>query len=166
MYEVNVFGMIRMIQSVLPIMRSQKSGKILNIGSISGRMTSYVNGVYCSTKHAVEAITEAVRYEVADMGIEVSVIEPGAMETDFFQTLSRNSDAIMSNPYSPYHAFYERDMAIRKVQKKAPITECAKQVARLLDKKKLKVRYMVAVNDKFRMFLHLPDALKEYLVLK
>ena len=87
MIDVNVLGMLQMMQEVLPIMRSQRGGRILNVGSISGRMTGIVNGGYCATKYAVEALSEAARYETSEMGIEVALIEPGAMETGFFDTL-------------------------------------------------------------------------------
>ena len=69
MYEVNVFGMINMMKCVIPILRDQGGGRIYNVGSISGRMTGLANGGYCSTKYAVEAITEAARYETREMEI-------------------------------------------------------------------------------------------------
>lgn len=166
MYEVNVFGMVRMIQAVLTIMRKQNSGRILNVGSISGRMVGLVNGGYCSTKYAVEALTEATRYEVADKGIEVAVIEPGAMETNFFKTLSRYSDEQMLDSQSPYNHLYKRDLNYRKKQKKSPVETCAKEVVKILEKKKLKTRYTVGVAIIYRLFTHLPDMLKEYGIKK
>ena len=162
LYDVNVFGMIRMMKAVLPIMRKQGSGRIINIGSISEKMTGKVNGIYCSTKHAVEAITEATRYEVMDKGIEVCVIEPGAMETNFFETLSKNSDENMKKDNSPYHKCYERDLAFRAKQKKSDVRQCAKRFVDILANKKLKMRYMIGVPFIYRLFTHLPDSLKEY----
>lgn len=166
MYEVNVFGLVRMIQAVLPIMRKQNSGRILNVGSISGRMVGIVNGGYCSTKYAVEALTEAVRYEVADRGIEVAVIEPGAMDTNFFKTLSRYSDEQMLDSHSPYNHLYNRDLNYRKKQKKSSVEICAREVVKILEKKKLKTRYTVGVAMIYRLFTHLPDRLKEYGIKK
>ena len=76
MFEVNVYGVIRMIQAVTPYMRKQNSGKIINVGSISGKLTGFVNGGYSASKHAVEAISDATRLELQSFGIQVSVLEP------------------------------------------------------------------------------------------
>lgn len=162
MYEVNVFGTLRVMQKVLPIMRCQRSGRIINIGSISGRMTGIANGGYCSTKYAVEAITEAARYEVADMGIEVCVVEPGAMDTDFFRTLAQNSDEKMKNSESPYNKVYERDLSFRKKQSKSDVEKCAVKLVNILGQKKLKVRYTIGVSLIYKMFVKMPDRIKEW----
>lgn len=164
MYEVNVFGMIRMMETVIPIMRQQGGGRIYNIGSISGRMTGLVNGGYCSSKYAVESITEAARYETADMGIEICVIEPGAMDTDFFRTLASNSDEKMKDPSSKYREYYERDLAFRAKQSKSDVSECARVLVEIDKKRKLKVRYTVGVSLVYRVFTKLPDGLKELFV--
>nr|MCR5025545.1 SDR family oxidoreductase [Lachnospiraceae bacterium] len=131
MMDVNVFGTIRMIQAVLPVMRKHGGGRIYNIGSISGRMTGIANGGYCSSKYAVEAITEAVRYETKDMGIEICVIEPGAMYTDFFGTLAKNSDEKMKDPDSCYRKIYERDLNFRSRQAKSDVQICAKRLLQI-----------------------------------
>lgn len=166
MYEVNVFGILNVMKAVLPAMRACGSGRILNIGSISGRMTGIANGGYCSSKYAVEAITEAARYELSDMGIEVCVIEPGAMDTDFFKTLSDNSDDKMADPNSPYHKIYERDLAFRKKQSRADVSKCAAQLINILKKKKLRTRYTLSVSVIFRLFVKMPDCLKEWGIKK
>lgn len=162
MYDVNVFGMLMVMQEVLPIMRQQRSGRIINIGSISGRMTGIANGGYCSTKYAVEAITEAARYEVADLGIEVCVIEPGAMDTNFFRTLALNSDEKMRDSNSPYSKVYERDFSFRGRQSKSDVRKCAEKLANIVEKKKLKVRYTIGVAYIYRVFIKMPDRIKEW----
>lgn len=162
MYEVNVFGILRVMKQVLPIMRSQGMGRILNIGSISGRITGSVNGGYCSSKYAVEAISEAARYELSNMGIEVCVVEPGAMDTNFFKTLADNSDEKMNNTASPYHKVYEHDLSFRKRQSKADVDKCASRLANILDKKKLKTRYTLGVSIVYKLFIRMPDSLKEW----
>lgn len=166
MYDVNVFGILRMMQAVLPVMRRQGGGRIYNIGSISGRMTGIANGGYCSSKHAVEAITEAARYETKDMGIEICVIEPGAMDTRFFNTLARNSDEKMKNPDSCYKTIYARDLSFRSRQSKAEVSECAKQLLKIDKNKKIKVRYTIGVSWIYRLFTKMPDGLKEWLIRK
>lgn len=82
-YETNVFGLMRVTRAVLPAMRAQKSGRIIHIGSLAGKMTFAGIGLYCSTKYAVEAITESLRLEVRPFNIQVSVVEPGQINTRF-----------------------------------------------------------------------------------
>lgn len=164
MMDVNVFGMIRMMQAVLPVMRKNGGGRIYNVGSISGRMTGIANGGYCSSKYAVEAITEAARYETKDMGIEICVIEPGAMDTDFFETLAKNSDERMKDSDSCYRNIYERDLNFRKKQAKSDVQTCAKKLLRINEKRKLKVRYTIGVSWIYRVFTKIPDGLKEWAI--
>jgi NAD(P)-dependent dehydrogenase (short-subunit alcohol dehydrogenase family) len=82
-YETNVFGLLRVTRAVLPILRAQKSGRIVHIGSLAGKMTFAGIGLYCSTKHAVEAITESLRFEVRPFNIQIAVVEPGTIRTPF-----------------------------------------------------------------------------------
>ena len=166
MFEVNVYGVIRMIQAVAPYMRKQNSGKIINIGSISGKLTSYVNGSYCASKHAIEAISDAARMELQSFGIQVSVIEPGAINTEFFNTLSINSDEKMKNSKSPYIGLYQKDLNYRKKQKRADARKAAEDIYKRLKKKKLKARYKIAVPPIFNLMIILPDAVREKLMLK
>ena len=82
-FEVNVFGYARFMQAVLPHMRAQKSGRIVNITSILGKMSTPGFGWYAASKHAVEALTDAVRGEVMEFGIDVVLIAPGLIKTEF-----------------------------------------------------------------------------------
>ena len=82
-FEVNLFGLARLVQLVLPHMRKQKSGRIINISSMGGRLTSYFGGWYHAIKYALEAFSDALRMEVADFGIDVSLIEPGGIKTEW-----------------------------------------------------------------------------------
>ena len=83
MFETNVFGLARLTQLVLPAMRRSRSGRIVNIGSMGGRITFPVGGFYHATKYAVEAISDALRVEVKPFGIEVILVEPGLVRTNF-----------------------------------------------------------------------------------
>lgn len=82
-YEVNVFGLGRMTQLVLPAMRRQRSGRIVNISSMGGRFTTPYGGWYHSTKYAVESISDALRMEVRPWNIEVVLVEPGMIQTNW-----------------------------------------------------------------------------------
>ena len=82
-FEVNSFGLARLVQLVLPHMRKQKEGRIINVSSMGGRLTTYFGAWYHATKYALEAFSDALRMEVSDFGIDVSLIEPGGIKTDW-----------------------------------------------------------------------------------
>jgi NAD(P)-dependent dehydrogenase (short-subunit alcohol dehydrogenase family) len=88
MYETNVFGLLNVTRAVLPKMRAQRSGHVINVSSIGGFRASAGFGAYCSTKFAVEALTEALHAELAPLGIHATVIEPGYFRTDFLDASS------------------------------------------------------------------------------
>ena len=99
-YETNVFGLIRTTQAVLPIMRKQKSGIIVNISSAAGRFGYPGGSAYISTKFAVEGLSESMAYELEPFGIKVVVVEPGVIRTNIFDSVvvARKSQ----DPNSPY----------------------------------------------------------------
>jgi NAD(P)-dependent dehydrogenase (short-subunit alcohol dehydrogenase family) len=82
-FETNVFGLLRMSQLVLPGMRREGRGRIVNVSSMGGKLTFPGGGIYHATKHAVEAISDAMRFEVRGFGVQVVVIEPGLIRTNF-----------------------------------------------------------------------------------
>lgn len=82
-FETNVFGLLRMCQLVLPGMREQGWGKIVNLSSMGGRLVFPGGGLYHATKYAVEAISDALRFEVSGFGVDVIIIEPGLITTNF-----------------------------------------------------------------------------------
>ena len=103
-FETNVFGLIRMCQLVLAGMRDVASGRIVNISSMGGKLTFPGGGVYHATKHAVEALSDALRFEVGGFGIEVVVIEPGLIVTEFGETASASLAEIDHGPYAKFNA--------------------------------------------------------------
>jgi NADP-dependent 3-hydroxy acid dehydrogenase YdfG len=85
-FETNVFGLIALTQMVLPAMRAQHWGKVVNVGSMGGRMTFPGGGIYHATKHALEAISDALRFEVRGFGVDVTLIQPGLIVSEFGKT--------------------------------------------------------------------------------
>lgn len=88
LFQINVFGLLHVTRSILPYMRRQRSGHVINISSIGGYASSPGWGVYCATKFAVEALTESLAIELAPLGIHATVVEPGYFRTDFLDESS------------------------------------------------------------------------------
>jgi NAD(P)-dependent dehydrogenase (short-subunit alcohol dehydrogenase family) len=104
-FETNVFGLARMCQLVLPGMRRQGYGRIVNVSSMGGKLTFPGAGYYHASKHAVEALSDALRFEVAGFGVRVAVIEPGLIRTSFAQAAVGSMDG--SGGEHPYAGFDE-----------------------------------------------------------
>ncbi len=88
MFDTNVFGLLNITRALLPVMRKQRSGHIMNMSSVGGYRSAAGFGVYCSTKFAVEGITEALHAELEPLGIHATVVEPGYFRTDFLDASS------------------------------------------------------------------------------
>ncbi|MFN7118728.1 MAG: SDR family NAD(P)-dependent oxidoreductase [Saprospiraceae bacterium] len=97
-FDVNVFGLIRVTQLVLPQIRARQSGHIINVGSAGGEFTSPGAGAYHASKYALESFSDALRQELGNFGIKVSLIKPGGVETAFVDN-SQYPDPIAGNPY-------------------------------------------------------------------
>lgn len=105
-FETNVFGAIRMAQLTLPGMRAQRWGKVVNIGSMGGRLTFPGGGLYHATKYSLEALSDAMRFEVKGFGVDVILIEPGLIVTEFANNaaIPGNHDGDVENPYADFES--------------------------------------------------------------
>jgi NAD(P)-dependent dehydrogenase (short-subunit alcohol dehydrogenase family) len=103
-FETNLFGGLRMAQLVLPGMRRAGRGRIVNLSSVAGRVTMPGAGAYAASKYAIEAISDALRFEVRGFGVSVIVIEPGPIKSEFTSTANAALAAASSGPYAAYHA--------------------------------------------------------------
>src|SRR3954449_12813467 len=102
-FETNVFGLLRMFQLVLPGMRKQGFGRIVNISSIGGKVVFPGGGLYHATKFAVEALSDALRFEAKGFGIGVVIVEPGAIRTEFGNAVVSNLSALKDDgPYGDF----------------------------------------------------------------
>src|ERR1700733_10276820 len=99
MFEVNVFGIQRVTRAALPDMRKQRSGLIINIGSILGRVTIPFIGLYGASKFAVEALTESYRYELSQLGVDVVLVQPSAYPTGLYSATQRPADPGRAREY-------------------------------------------------------------------
>lgn len=111
MIDGNVKGLLYVSQLIIPILKSKKSGHIINLSSVAGLQT-YANGiVYCASKKAVEAISEGMRLELTEFGIKVTTIRPGAVETDFSKVRFKGDEARAEQVYKGYDALQAEDIA-------------------------------------------------------
>lgn len=99
-FDVNVFGVLRAIQAILPHFRSRKAGAIINVTSTSGLMTLPFGSLYHGSKYAIEGITDALQFELAPLGIHVRLVEPGAIKSGFGRALSLNNEPRIAD-YQP-----------------------------------------------------------------
>ncbi len=147
-FETNVFGLIRMSQLVLPGMREQRWGKIVNIGSIGGKMTFPGGGLYHATKYSVEALSDAMRFELRGFGVDVILVEPGLIVTNFAQTAG--AAAHESGTDGPYAKFNHQVAKVTEGAYRGPMSKLgggpdavARTIAGALKARRPKTRYPV-----------------------
>ena len=140
-FETNVFGLVRLTQLVLPKMRAQRWGKIVNVGSMGGRVTFPGGGYYHATKHALEAISDALRFELRGFGIDVILLEPGLITTEFGEvaaaSMSENSSNSPPDGDDPYAQFNVTVGAVTKGAYDGPLRRLGggpERVAKAIEK--------------------------------
>jgi NAD(P)-dependent dehydrogenase (short-subunit alcohol dehydrogenase family) len=156
-FETNVFGLIRMCQLVLPGMRAKGAGRIVNIGSMGGKVVFPGGGIYHATKFSVEAISDALRWEVAGFGVKVVLIEPGLITTEFgnaaVNSLAEGTDD--TGPYAEFNKMvgdttagaYEGPMA----KFGGPPDVVAKVIQKAIEGRRPRPRYKVTISAKAMM---------------
>ncbi|HDR8452364.1 TPA: SDR family oxidoreductase [Bacillus cereus] len=168
-FETNLFGAISITQLVLPYMRKQRSGKIINISSISGQVGFPGLSPYVSSKYALEGWSESLRLELKAFGIDVALIEPGSYNTNIWE-VGKQLATNQSDTTSPYKEYMD------KIQKHInsgsdtfgnPI-DVAKKVVDIAEAKRTTLRYPIGKGVKFMILARkiLPWRLWEYLVLR
>jgi NAD(P)-dependent dehydrogenase (short-subunit alcohol dehydrogenase family) len=120
-FETNVFGLVRLTQLVLPRMRAQRWGKVVNVGSMGGKLSFPGGGHYHATKHALEAISDAMRYELAGFGIDVILLEPGLITTEFGETATASMADVEIAGDDPYATFNATVGAVTKGAYEGPM---------------------------------------------
>lgn len=99
LFEVNVFGIQRVLRAVLPTLRKQRDGLVINVGSILGRVTFPFFGLYGASKYAVEALTDSYRYELSQLGVDVVLVQPSAYPTNMYASAQQPADKTRSESY-------------------------------------------------------------------
>jgi NAD(P)-dependent dehydrogenase (short-subunit alcohol dehydrogenase family) len=149
-FETNVFGLARMCQLVLPAMRAQRAGRIVNISSIGGTLVFPGGGFYHATKYAVEALSDALRFEVSGFGIRVVIVEPGIIRSHFADAVSTAlPQTETGGPYASFnaaveqstHNAYEKGSLVGRLGGEPEVV--AKVIERAITVKTPKTRYRV-----------------------
>lgn len=154
--EVNVFGMARMCQLVLPTMRGQHSGRIINIASIAGRATMYFGGWYNVSKYAVETFSDALRMETKPFGIDVVLIEPSTIKTNWGIIAADNLEASSKGTVYEERAINEANNMHKAYRsnlfsKPAVVTRA---ICKAVNRRRPRTRYCVGRGGKTVVFLH------------
>ncbi|MCR6780767.1 oxidoreductase [Bacillus thuringiensis] len=168
-FETNLFGAISITQLVLPYMREQRSGKIINISSISGQIGFLGLSPYVSSKYALEGWSESLRLEVKLFGIDVALIEPGSYNTNIWavgkQLAENQSDT--TSPYKEYMDKIQKHINSGSDTFDNPI-DVANKIVEIAESKRTNLRYPIGKGVKFMIFMKkiLPWRLWEHLVLR
>ena len=147
-FETNFFGVIRLTQQVLPIMRKQKSGTIVNVSSGAGRIGFPGMSAYVSSKFALEGLSESMSYELEPFGIKIVIIEPGVIRTNFKKNAVMSKKSLDDSFISPYSSIVQKmDASITSIIEHAtPPEEVAKAILHVVTSNNPEVRFPVG-ND-------------------
>ena len=154
-FETNVFGLVRLTQLVLPKMRAQRWGKIVNLGSMGGLLTFPGGGHYHATKHALEAISDALRFELRGFGIDVILLEPGLITTEFGEAATASMAEVSSDSDDPYAHFNATVGAVTKGAYDGPMRmlgagpeRVAKVIERAIKRRRPRARITITPSAK------------------
>lgn len=154
--QVNVLGAIALIQSLIPAMRDQGGGRIINISSLAGKIAFPFGGLYSASKFALEAVSDALRRELAPFNIRVSVIEPGPVSTEFFDVVDQEVDRTIKDPeHSPYRiAFKKLEDLEKQTSSRAWTSEqVATVILRAMTAQNPRPRYVAATSGDLLLFM-------------
>lgn len=155
-FEVNVFGAARLTQLVLPHMRAQRSGTIVNITSVGGRMCTSLGAWYHATKFALEALSDCLRMELKPFGIDVVVIEPGGVKSEWGGIAAQKVRAASgTGPYAPQASAVANSLSSEANERRMSSPDLiAKTIVKSVRARRPKTRYAVGFGAKPMIFLH------------
>ena len=157
--DVNVLGLARMTQLVLPHMRSQKSGRIVNVASIAGHITFCFAGWYNASKYAVEALSDATRMEVKQYGIDVAIVEPGGVYSDWGRIAAKqlrkaSGDTVYEEKAGRTANVFEMMYGSNPYNLMTSTDKAAKHVCKAVTSRNPKTRYAFGIGNASMRFLH------------
>jgi NAD(P)-dependent dehydrogenase (short-subunit alcohol dehydrogenase family) len=153
-YQTNVFGLVRLTQLVLPAMREQRSGRIINLSSMGGQFTFPLAGAYHSTKYALESINEALRFEVKSFGIDVIVIQPAAVATPLAATALETIRTSQTSSYQTIlNAFYRTSEQLADMDALSP-EDVAQVILGAVQSRRPKPRYKIGRMARLLPIMH------------
>ena len=169
-FEVNLFGLARLTKEVLSHMRKQKSGRIINVTSMGGRLVTYLGAWYHATKYAVEAFSDALRMEVKEFGIEVSIVEPGGIKTNFGDVAAEKLEKAAKGGAYEKISFKVAE-GIRKNYSGNMLSDpiiVSKAISKAVNSRKPKARYLIGFMAKPFVLLHtiLPTSWFDWIMKK
>lgn len=168
-FETNLFSLIALTQVVIPIMRRQGTGRIVNVGSVAGRIARPFSSVYDATKHALEAVTDGLRGEMLPFGIRVSLIQPGFILTEFLEVANEVSKPVLDlpGPYAPYLGAF-RGMSEKARRIAGQPDDIAQLIVRALTDEPPRFRYAAPLHANLFLMMKrfLPERLFEEVVLR
>jgi NAD(P)-dependent dehydrogenase (short-subunit alcohol dehydrogenase family) len=143
-FDTNLFGLMEVSRQFLPLFREQKGGMLINVSSMGGRVGFPMYSIYNSTKWAVEGFSEALQYELKPLNIKVKVIEPGVIQTDFYdRSLDKTDVSPFGDAYSRILAGAEKNLGNDAVQKGAKPLAVAQTIYRAANDSSLRLRYAI-----------------------
>ncbi|HTJ46254.1 MAG TPA: SDR family oxidoreductase [Kofleriaceae bacterium] len=151
-YDTNVFGLMAVTRAFLPAMRERRSGRIVNVSSMGGRMTFPFMGAYNSTKYAVESLSDALRAELQPFGIQVSLIEPGVIRTNFADTSMTFVDQYKDSPYKGAIAKAQRMRDLMEKTASGPQV-IAKAIRKAVERRRPAARYVAPFSTWFALLI-------------
>jgi NAD(P)-dependent dehydrogenase (short-subunit alcohol dehydrogenase family) len=168
-FDVNVFAVVRLIQLVLPHMRARRSGTIINISSVGGRVHSPFGGWYHGTKHAIEGISDCLRIETAPFGINVVVIEPGGIATEWPEIAAEHLRTTSGDgPYAKAAAGMAKSLTDpAQTKRNASPAVVAEAIAKAVTAKRPKTRYAIGFGARPMLLLRriIPDRMFDRIIL-
>lgn len=154
-FATNVFGPVRLCREVLADMRRYGRGRIVNISSLVGRLSLPLQGVYCATKHALEAISDALRIEAAACGVRVVLVEPGAINTNFGPTALAHREQYRAAGEHFGPALDRYGQLLGRMYRNAPPPErVARCIYKIISARRPRARYVVPWHNRFMLFAY------------
>ncbi|MDE3170253.1 MAG: SDR family oxidoreductase [Acidobacteriota bacterium] len=171
-FETNLIGVLRVTQRVLPEMRKRRRGRIVNMSSVAGKLAGPIMGPYCASKHALEAMSDAMRLELYPFGVQVIVIEPGYIST----SIGRNSmelsagyaNAAPESAYAPIYEAFRVSFANSMKNSRTTPEDCAATIVRAMEAERPRARYAVTPEAKMALWMRrlLPDRIFDKMIRK